>query len=339
MRVLSLILAAAVLPPALAAAPAEKPHLHNSAMVFTQFWDANKDKPAAEQVAAFKAQVAPVFPGFYSAARFKGQTAAQYDERIENAITEFPAIRADYVKKAQQFNAELPKYTVRFKAEFPDMQPPEDIYVLHSLGEMDGGFRTIDGKASMIFGVDAMAKFHRGDNESAFFDHELFHLYHQQAAPDCGDAGIWYNLWNEGLAVYVSKVMNPGASEKEMLLDVPEGMPAQTRAMLPQALAQLESVLDKTDAATFADLFSRRGESGTLPKRRGYYLGYLVAKEAGKTRDLRELAKLDCGQVKAIVFSAVQKLRVANPRQSRRGTRGSASFDFPQPAAGRAMTS
>jgi hypothetical protein len=315
MRLLSLILAAAVSASALAAEPADKPRLHNSAMVFAQFWEANKDKPAAEQIATFKSQVAPVFPGFYSAGRFKGElSAAQYDGWIERAMTEFPAIRAEYVKKAQQFDAELPNYTVRFKAAFPDMEPPEDIYVLHSLGEMDGGFRSIDGKVSMIFGVDAMAKFHNGDNESAFFHHELFHLYHLQVAPDCGDAGIWHNLWTEGLAVHVSKVLNPDASEKEMLLDVPEGMAAQTRAMLPEALVQLESVLDKTDPATYAGLFSRRGESGTLPKRRGYYLGYLVAQEAGRTRDIRELARLDCGQAKAIVFSAVHKLRMANPR-------------------------
>lgn len=315
MRLLSFVLAAAVSTAAFAAEDAGTPRLHNSAMVFTQFWDANKDKPMAEQVAAFKAQVAPVFPGFYNAGRFKGElTPAQYDGWIESAIKDFPLLRASYVKKSQEFGQQLPRYTATFKAAFPDFRQPGDIYVLHSLNELDGGFRTIDDKVVMIFGVDVMARFHNGSNESAFFHHELFHLYHQQAAPDCGDAGIWNNLWAEGLAVYVSKVLNPEADDKEMLLDVPDNMAAQTRAMLPEALEQLEGVLDKNDWPTFAGLFSRRGESGALPKRRGYYLGYLVAQEAGKTRDIRQLARLDCGQVKQTVYSAVHKLRAAHPR-------------------------
>jgi hypothetical protein len=217
------------------------------------------------------------------------------------------------VKKTREFGSALPKYVATFKARFPDFALPDDIYVLHSLGEMDGGIRTFDGKNYFIFGVDVMAKFHGDGSESAFFHHELFHVYHSQAAPDCGDAGIWNNLWTEGLAVYVSKVMNPDANNKELLLDVPENMAARTRAALPQALAQLESVLDKNDGPTYTDLFSRHGDAGPLPHRRGYYLGYLVAQEAGKTRDIRELAKLNCSQVKETVFSGVRALRAQYP--------------------------
>lgn len=32
---------------------------------------------------------------------------------------------------------------------------------------------------------------------------------------------MWQPLWREGLATYVSKVMNPDATESEMLLDFP----------------------------------------------------------------------------------------------------------------------
>ena len=60
------------------------------------------------------------------------------------APKDFPTIRTEYVRKAQRFGAELPGYMASFKAVFPDFQPPDDIYVLHSLGEMDGGMRVID---------------------------------------------------------------------------------------------------------------------------------------------------------------------------------------------------
>jgi hypothetical protein len=309
MRLLPFLLAAAISTSALAADPAERPRLHNSTTVFTEFWDANKDKAASEQVAAFKAQVAPAFPGFYKAERFKSfLTPAQYDERIEKAIKEFPTIRAVYTAKAQQFSTELPKYTETFKAAFPDFQPPEDIYVVHSLSEMDGGFRTIDGKATMIFGVDSMARIHGDNNESAFFHHELFHAYHAPYVKACDGAGIWSNLWVEGLATYVSHALNPGATEREMMIDLPDNMAARTRAMLPQALAHVESVLDKNDDTTYENLFLLRGK-GELPKRSGYYLGYLIAQDAAKTHGLQQMAKMECGQVKELVHATVKRMR------------------------------
>lgn len=310
MRLLHLLIAAAFSTSAIAADVADKPRLHDSATLFAQVWEANQDKPAAQQVAAFKAQVAPAFPGFYKADRFKGlYTPEQYDGVIDTALKEFPAMRAAYAKKAQQFSAELPAYVASFRKVFTDFEPPEDIYVLHSLGEMDGGMRKIDGKTVAIFGIDSMVKYHGDMDETAFFHHELFHFHHSRVAEDCGNAGIWSNLWAEGLAVYASKVLNPQADDKAMLLEIPNNMAARTRAALPEAFAHLEGVLDKNDDATFASLFLRRGETPTLPGRRGYYLGYLVAQEAGKTHDIRDMAKMKCSQARELVFLTVHTLR------------------------------
>lgn len=87
-------------------------------------------------------------------------------------------------------------------------------------------------------------------------------------------------------------------------------MPARTRAALPEALAQLESVLDSEDAVTWGGLFHTRTNDGTgLPGRRGYYLGYLVVQEAGKRYSLRELARLDCGRARSVVQTALRSLR------------------------------
>lgn len=285
------------------------PRLHNDAVAFVDFWDASHDKPPAAQVAAFKATVAPTFPPFYKAERFQSfLTPAQYDERIATAVREFPAIRTAYVRQAQQFEAQLPGYMASFKASFPDFEPPDDIYVVHSLGEMDGGMRSIDGKDFLIFGIDRMVQLRGDDNESAFFHHELFHHYHLPRVAECGSNSVWSSLWIEGLATYVSHVLNPQANEKELLLTAPDDMAARTRAVLPAALAQLESALDKDDKQTYADLFLFRG-TDALPRRRAYYLGYLVAQEAGKTRDVRQLAHMSCDEVKPLVFATVHRLR------------------------------
>jgi hypothetical protein len=292
-----------------ASASAASPRLHNDAMAFADFWDANHDQPPAAQVAAFKTTVAPTFPAFYKAERFKSfLTPAQYDERIVTAVRDFPAIRTTYVQKAQQFGVQLPGYMASFKATFPDFVAPDDIYVVHSLGEMDGGIRPIDGKDTLIFGIDRMVQLRGDDDQSAFFHHELFHHYHLPRVAECGTNSVWSSLWVEGLATYVSKVLNPQANEKELLLTVPNDMAARTRAVLPAALAQLESALDKEDQQTYADLFLFRG-TDPLPRRRAYYLGYLVAQEAGKTRDVRQLANMTCDEVKPLVFATVHRLR------------------------------
>jgi hypothetical protein len=291
-----------------------KPQVRNIAKAFADFWEASKDKPKAEQLAGFKARVASGFPGFYSIERVDGDDPqGQWDARVEGAITDFPAIRGEYLRKTQQFETELPKHVATFKAWFPDYRQSGDIYVLHSLGEMDGGMRTIGGKNYLIFGVDAMVKYHGAGNESAFFHHELFHTYHLSSMGSCGDRWpIWTSLWLEGLATYVSKAMNPDANDNELLLELPDGMAERTKAVLPAALEQLEKVLDSEDGATYSGLFlSKGGDNTGLPRRRGYYLGYLVATQAAKTHSVQELASLKCEQVRDLVHSSVRALRDA----------------------------
>lgn len=310
MRPLLLALLPLTMTAAMAAEPAHK--INNIAMGFVAFWDANKDKPKDEQVAEFKRVVAPQFPGFYDPKRLTGNvTQERYDSLIAGAIKDFPNIRAGYIQKAQQFETEMPKYVGTFKARFPDYRQTQDIVVLHSLGEMDGGPRTINGKDYLVFGVDSMVKYHGNGNESAFFHHELFHTYHK-ANGRCESESVWGNLWSEGLATYVSKVMNPGASNIELLLEFPNGMAERTQAVLPAALAQLESVLDKEDDKSVGGLFYGSVDDGSgLPRRRGYYLGMLVAQEAARHHDLHALAKLGCEPVKQIVHDAIRTLRAA----------------------------
>lgn len=294
-----------------AAAGAAEPPVHHLAPAFSAFWDRTRDEPMPVRVKHFKEQVAPSFPAFYGVARYGGaRTQAEQDRLIEKAIADFPAIRERYARKAAGLEAQLRRHQQTLKKNFPDYRPDTEIYLLHSLGEMDAGPRSLAGRDVLVFGVDLMAKLHGDDDESAFFQHELFHLHHQRLLGDCESGKVWSSLWKEGLATHVSQQLNPDASERELLLDFPAGMPARTRAALPAALAQLEAVLDSEDAATWGGLFHTRTDDGTaLPGRRGYYLGYLVAKEAGKRHTMQELARLDCSGARATVQSALRGLR------------------------------
>ncbi|GAB3256828.1 hypothetical protein [Chitinimonas naiadis] len=284
---------------------------------FVDFWDASKDLSTEQRVARFNKEIAPRFPAFYGIERYEGErTQAEQDKYIALAIERFGPMREAYLAKLTQFDRDLPRHIQSFSAVFPDYRPETATWLLHSLGEMDGGTREFKGQQYLIFGVDGMVRYHGESNEAAFFHHELFHTYHQKAFMDCAQPGTWERLWAEGLAVHVSKVLNPDANEKEMLLDMPKGMAARTEERLAASFARLETVLNSADPKHEAALFQFSKDDTGLSPRRGYYLGYLVAKEAGKTRDIHTLARMSCERVRPMVASIVHTLRLeAEQRQ------------------------
>lgn len=293
------------------AAADKAPEVHDLTQDFVAFWDASRTLPTDARVAQFKLTVAPRFPEFYGIERYAGQrTQEQQDKIIGTAIEKFDGIRDAYVNKAKAFGHELPRHIATFQHTFPDFKLDTPIYLLHSMGEMDGGTRDLAGRTRLIFGADGMVLYHGNGNEAAFFHHELFHIHHQAKMPDCAGTGLWQPLWQEGLATYVSHTMNPQANHKELLLTFPAGMVERTQAQLGASLAHLEQVLDVSDDLLYGEMFqSMNKETKGLPARRGYYLGYLVAAEAGKTRKLSELAQLSCADARALVGATVQQLR------------------------------
>jgi hypothetical protein len=55
-------------------------------------------------------------------------------------------------------------------------------------------------------------------------------------------------------------------------------------------------------------LFSFSRLNPNIPPRAGYYIGYLAARQAGKTRSLTELAHLSPAQVRPVLEEALQAL-------------------------------
>jgi len=209
--------------------------------------------------------------------------------------------------KAEKFGGALQQHLLTFNAAFPDFRLTVPTSVLHSLGEMDGGTRTFDGREHLIFGADVMARINPDGDAAPLFHHELFHVLHEEHF-QCEPDAVWAGLWKEGLAVYISRVLNPQANHAELLLDYPHGLVADTDARIGAAWKELAGVLDVSGQRINSELFTTSVKDASLPIRRGYYLGYLIAKEAGRTRDLPALAALDCRQARALVEAAVNKL-------------------------------
>jgi hypothetical protein len=298
--------------PVASKAPAAAPEVLNLADDFVAFWDATKGLPTPERVAIFKRDVASLIPGFYEIDRFEGRvTQERQDERIARSIENFDAIREAYIVKAEAFDSDLDRNLATFREAFPDFKFDIGVVLLHSLGEMDGGTRELNGKQTLVFGADMMATVHHWDDEAAFFDHELFHVHHSAFFGEC-DA-VWCGLWKEGLAVYVASTLNPEAGNPELLLEFPKGLVPDTQARLKEALLDLRGSLDSTEIPDLMRLFSTDEDPTGLPGRRGYYLGLLVAREIGKGRDLASLARMTQDEARPLIVAAIDKLIASAP--------------------------
>jgi hypothetical protein len=284
------------------------PRVHNLAPTFLEFWSGVESQPAAERVQRLKTEVFPTFPEFYEYKVGKWRAAGRDpDAALANELEAFPAIRESFAKKTLEISRDLKATIASFVKALPDLDRNFDVYVIHSLNDMDGGTRQIGGKTYFILGIDGMVKYHQGaSSEVPFFHHELFHMYHGQYLAETEQ--IWLALWMEGLATYASQKLNPGATYQDMLLDLPAGMVPAIDSRLAWHWKHLSARLDSTDPADYATYFQNSSKQSDVVGRAGYYLGYKVAAEVGKTMSLSQMAQLKAADVYPLVKATVQKL-------------------------------
>ena len=302
MRVLAALL---VLSLALSAAVARQPRpvarpYTSYAEDFSRFVDETATMEEAPRVALFRERFGAKLPGFY-APRYR--TPAEYDADIADALHKFPAVRAKYEAATTDFARAFASGQARFRRTFADYRLTMPVYLIHSLGEMDGGTRDLGGSVAMVFGVDVIAKIHDSTTVGPFLDHELFHLYHDKYFPDCEQ--LWCSLWQEGLAVYVASKMNPGANDRQLVLTVPRPIRPEVEPRLAEAMCGLRTKLDSTDQAVFAPLFYGKRNPGPFPPRYGYFLGYTLARKIGETMPLAQMAKLPPAKVRPLLDKAL----------------------------------
>jgi hypothetical protein len=316
MRILAHLACALALAAAPAAAtPKASSHLElvDLTPAFAAAWERTAAMPEAERVEAFDAAFATVLPGFYDPARFKSPEGAErYRARLLKSLAAFPAARAGIEDVSHRFSGMFQPAIASFEARFGPMTGYPPVYLVHSLGEFDGGTRDLPQGSRLLFGADVIARIHAGHDIQPFFHHELFHIYHARAFHDC--EAVWCSLWEEGLAVYVASQLNPHASDDELLLTVPEPIRPEVEADRAAAVCAVAQRLDSTDEKDLSALFSSGRLSAGLPPRFGYYVGFLVAGELGKTRSLEQLAKLDREQARPLVEAALHRLADCSQR-------------------------
>ncbi len=288
---------------------ANMPRIHNMAPDFIEYWGRVKEKSLPEQVSVLKSDFSPKFPEFYNYKIEKWKKVGRTpDEELGKTLKEYPQIEADFIKKTNEITTNLSSTMDSFLKSVPGLNKDFDVYITHSFGDMDGGTRKIGDKVYFILGIDGMVKYHKGFNsEIPFFHHELFHVYHGQYLPE--DQVMWIALWAEGLATYASEKLNPDASMKDLMLDLPEGMVSRIDKNLDYHWADLTKKMTSRSDADYEAYFLMSSKDKKIVPRAGYYLGYLIAKEIGKTKSVPEMAQLKPDEILPLLKAAIEKVR------------------------------
>ena len=192
-----------------------------------------------------------------------------------------------------RFEEQRASIEAKFLNAFPDFDSSRArIYLMLSMFRFDGKIPH-DNPRMLLLGLDGLAKFHGADARlPVILSHELFHVYHFQVNPlprDVDQIELYRLIWQEGLATYVSQVLNPDASLADVLLD--PGLAQEGPKFVPMLAHSLLTQLESTDDATAARYLSyRRG--GQIPSRMGYLIGYEIARRTAATHQVTELARL-----------------------------------------------
>ncbi|MCW4453748.1 hypothetical protein OK348_02920 [Flavobacterium sp. MXW15] len=288
---LAALAGAALRLPVARAASGSQPREAGYVDLMPDFWEAYaRAEGAADRVQALQDSFFAPHHAIYAAAGLKPRA-----ERIARWLPDFDAMAADVRRIVGDFPAVYAAHATRFADAFPDFDRTHaPIYLLPALFAFDGHLEPGGEQLPLFIGADGLVRYHGASPDLAvFLDHESFHLYQSQVAPEVmldPTPPVYAMLWTEGVATYVSERLNPDAALLHVLLDdarLAEADAATRRELAAAILAALDSTRE-ADALRF---FSA-GATGAWPARGGYLIGLEVARRIGRELPLAQLPRL-----------------------------------------------
>jgi hypothetical protein len=291
----------------------------NTLPVFGAFYDRTRGLNPRDRGAAFVRDVVPRFPGYYLVAGVDRpealiEPAQRFFADGGNQPGLAPLDGQRLAATIRVVGRDFVGVQQRFLQQFPDFACNADIVFGISLGRFDGAMIPGKTRSALLFGIDMISRLQTERTLPVLFDHELFHLYHRQfqaASYALDPMPVWWGSWSEGLAAWVSGQMNPDASVAE-LFAAPANLPD---LIAPQRARTAKLVLDNLDATgdQYRKLFTANESVPGYPPRAGYYFGYLLAAELGRTHTPAELARLGPVEVRQALTAFLERESKGRP--------------------------
>jgi hypothetical protein len=285
---------------------------------FIYYWKKAQHLDRPEKVKLFQEMVINENKAFYRGPCFQNHLNKLSDESLTKYLNDLSSYASTIPSVKGKVVLALGNTASQFFQQFPDMKSCQ-VHLVPSLGMFNGKTGTVNGKQDLFIGVDFLAK-HGANNESLniLINHELFHVYHAQAAPQvfseyiagATNAPLYKALWTEGLATYVSKVLVPNASVGKVLMSesLASKMPAFVAIAAKHLLDHYESTVADDQQPYFGGSEVEHVAPAKLPARCGYYIGMLVAQDLAKEYSLPQLSTLQGDMLESAVKIILAKL-------------------------------
>lgn len=300
--------------PAGATEPSAAPPM---ASAFTAFWAAAKGRPFEEQLALWDRLIEQPRQDLYASVVWETRTRADWKTRkarlLKERFGELARIGDRIPAAIQALEAAVLEHAGGFRTLFPDapLRPAFQVVLAPNLDGKSGLLG--DGTPVLVFAVDSLVL--EGADTAVLLPHELFHLYHATRAGIRNDgvmpgASVLLPLFAEGLATYVSGLLAPGRTDRQLLLqedlgEIPDGRLEEIAGRFQVDAEKL--ALDPGPSEPFVRWFSAspRQQQPGLPNRTGYWLGLQLVRHLRRSHSLGQLASWPPGRAQAEALAAL----------------------------------
>ncbi len=213
----------------------------------------------------------------------------QLRKKRDHFFAQLPSIRDDMKALFTQADSVVANQESSFRKIFPDLASDIPVYFLPSLTSFNGMAVPLPefGRYGLLVGVDFVVQ--RKEDLDVLFSHEFFHAYHSDKIEGASGKTMATPLWLEGLATYVSGVLNPDRPDAVLLMEPNLARECDKPAFVNDLAKKYRAVIDTDGQTTYEDWFMMSG--ATKPNRRGYCLGLHVIRNLTKTYTLSEMKK------------------------------------------------
>jgi hypothetical protein len=269
--------------------------------VLPDFWayrEATRSLDRPAQVLAFRTQVVARHPELFGAEVFR--PGNDLDREVERLLVELPRLESKMRALSERLPGEAERTVERFRGRFPEFRWNGPTALSLSFSQFEMVWRTVNAHRTLIVGVDTLA-FYRGPyaNLAPLLDHALA----QAVLPDWpepGPAPVWWELWQAGFPLHVSRALNPEANDADLGLDARAQDPSYLAALARRVRGSLDSVREADRRLLVAPV---PGSESRLSG--GAVLGLRVAQRVTVGRSLQDAARLSGPALRQAINSAL----------------------------------
>jgi hypothetical protein len=315
------ILLLTLLPSSLLALEDGKPYIFQNVMpAYWHFVQLDSKPERHFDVKLFRAEV--IEPNKEA---FRSVAGRSLDDSNLKRIVRALAGKSEVMRRVDaEFPDRFEKAWHRFAEKVPDLKPGAAVFLLPApRTDVGGSVRPLGDTDAVIFGAEEIAlSLSSRTGFDVLVHHEMTHLYHCQVNPemrrmtaavymppyDPGDTKLYQVVWLEGLAVYWSKILNPTAPDREVLVSTT--LAAGVLKKWPRIATELREHLDSSKKADIDAYMFGGNSGGRFPGRTGYYVGMLIAQQLAKKYTFTELCRLKGAKLRQEIENALHELEL-----------------------------